>query len=412
MMKRLLQWFGRPEIAGDDRDRHRVILLNGVTNAGIAFVLFAVCGNLFDRSTPLRNYLIDLLTLVLFLMARQALRLGKLLLAGTSILTLGYFAVVASIASEGTVLSPAPASLLFVIIGAGIFFEAIGIVTSTVACSLTVLAFMLAQRAGMLPTPDYSPKLLHWFIFTLIFALAGSITYFSNHITMQAFTHAQKELLVRQHTERELKSANEELQQRVIEVERLQAELREQALHDPLTGLHNRRHLAEILSREIMLARRKKECLSILVADVDLFKSVNDTYGHQVGDVFLVEIAQLLKRSVRGVDIVCRYGGEEFVLVLPGTSIEDAWKRGEEIRRKCAELIVQHNGKELSVTLSFGLAGYPAHGEQGEEIIMKADHALYDAKRMGRNQLRVWGMPNRNSTHRAQAAIGQSTMGA
>lgn len=394
-MKNTLQhWFASPAIASDDERKHRVKLMYYLINAGIMFVLLVFCGNLSDPSTPLRNYLIDLVTLVLFLIARRALQKGKVLIAGIGTLTLGFILLIASIASAGTILSPTVSSLLIVIIIAGILFEINGIVISTIACSLAVLALFLAQNAGLLPRPDYSPKLLHWFVLTITYAIVGSLTYFSNRITMQAFKHANEELRERQRAERDLKIANEELQKRVMEVEKLQLELREQALHDPLTGLYNRRYLDETLSREILGARQKNDCLSIIMADIDNFKTTNDTYGHRAGDLFLVEIALLLKRELRETDIVCRYGGEEFVLVLPGATVDCAEKRAEEIRQKCAELIVQHEGKKLSITLSFGTATYPTHGEQGgEEIIMKADHALYDAKRMGRNQVRIWGNP-------------------
>jgi len=185
-----------------------------------------------------------------------------------------------------------------------------------------------------------------------------------------------------------------------MEVEKLQLELREQALHDPLTGLYNRRYLDETLPREVQGARQQNDCLSIIMADIDNFKTTNDTYGHRVGDLFLVEIALLLKREARETDIVCRYGGEEFVLVLPGATADATEKRAEEIRQKCAQLIVQHEGEKLSITMSLGAATCPTHGEQGEEIIMKADHALYDAKRMGRNQVRIWGNPIDLQPHR------------
>jgi diguanylate cyclase (GGDEF)-like protein len=112
---------------------------------------------------------------------------------------------------------------------------------------------------------------------------------------------------------------------------------------------------------------------------------INDTYGHSLGDKFLVEIANLMKNHARGSDIVCRYGGEEFLLVLPGTTISSAAKRAEEIRQKCTEIIIQHKGKDLKVTMSFGMATYPDHGKESEEIIAKADKALYRAKAQGRN---------------------------
>lgn len=187
-----------------------------------------------------------------------------------------------------------------------------------------------------------------------------------------------------------LKEANEQLSLQVAEVERLQEKLRDQALRDPLTGLFNRRYLSETLEREIARAWRENSHLSILVSDIDHFKIINDTYGHQVGDRFLVEVACLITRMIRGSDIVCRYGGEEFLLILPGTTTAAARLRAEEIRQKCAEIIIQHEGKDLSVTISLGVATYPDHGEEGEEIMIKADKALYKSKSTGRNRVTVW----------------------
>jgi diguanylate cyclase (GGDEF)-like protein/PAS domain S-box-containing protein len=180
------------------------------------------------------------------------------------------------------------------------------------------------------------------------------------------------------------------LQKHVIKVEHLQAELREQALRDPLTGLHNRRYLSETIEREIARARRENTPLSVIVSDIDHFKIINDTYGHQAGDKFLTKIASLMKEHARESDIVCRYGGEEFLLVLPGTTLESAAKRAEEIRQKCAELILNHEGKDLKVMMSFGVATHPNHGKEAEEIIIKADKALYGSKRNGRNCVTIW----------------------
>jgi diguanylate cyclase (GGDEF)-like protein len=109
-----------------------------------------------------------------------------------------------------------------------------------------------------------------------------------------------------------------------------------------------------------------------------------------VGDKFLVGIASLMKKYARGSDIVCRYGGEEFLLVLPGTTPDVAAKRAEEIRQRCAKIIIQHEGKDLKMTMSFGVATYPPHGQETEEIIIKADKALYQSKNSGRNCVTVW----------------------
>lgn len=180
------------------------------------------------------------------------------------------------------------------------------------------------------------------------------------------------------------------LQKHVAKIEKLQAELREQALRDPLTGLYNRRYLSDAISREMEKARREDTSLSIIVSDIDHFKSINDNYGHQVGDKFLVEIGNLMKSSARSSDIICRFGGEEFLMVMPGTSLEAALKRAHEILQKCTDLILHHEEQPLKVAMSFGVATYPEHGQGAEEIIIKADKALYRSKQKGRNQVNAW----------------------
>jgi len=195
-----------------------------------------------------------------------------------------------------------------------------------------------------------------------------------------------RDITERRQAEDALQKANEQLRAKMEKIEQLKEELREQAIHDPLTGLYNRRYLNEALMRELARAGRENNPLSVIISDIDHFKMINDTYGHLVGDKFLVEIARLMKKYARGSDIVCRYGGEEFLLVLPGTTLDSAAKRAEEIRQKCAEIILQHEGKDLKVTMSFGVAIYPDHGKEAEEIIVKADKALYRAKAQGRNR--------------------------
>jgi diguanylate cyclase (GGDEF)-like protein/PAS domain S-box-containing protein len=194
----------------------------------------------------------------------------------------------------------------------------------------------------------------------------------------------------RKYNEDAIQVANEKLNDHMREIEQLHAELSEQALRDPLTGLYNRRFLGEMMVREVARAGRENDCVSIIVSDIDHFKRINDTHGHLVGDQFLVEIASLMKTHTRGSDIACRYGGEEFLLVLPGTNKETAKQRAELLRLICASLHIPHEGKNLNVTLSFGVATYPLHGQDAEEIIIKADKALYNSKRRGRNRVTVW----------------------
>ena len=225
----------------------------------------------------------------------------------------------------------------------------------------------------------------------------GALFWVHLQVTFEQFNTASptirvaiSDISLRKQAEDQLKSTNEQLQLRVTEVEELQEELREQAIRDPLTGLYNRRYLNETMEREIARARREKDVFSVIISDIDNFKMINDNYGHQVGDKFLVEIANVLGKHTRGSDIACRYGGEEFLLVLPGIGSDSAVKRAEEIRQRCQEFIIQYKGQALSLTMSFGVACYPDHGQAADEIITKADNAMYHSKNTGRNRVTAW----------------------
>jgi diguanylate cyclase (GGDEF)-like protein len=167
--------------------------------------------------------------------------------------------------------------------------------------------------------------------------------------------------------------------------QRLLHDLREQTMRDPLTSLHNRRFLQDYLPREILRATRENAPLAVVMIDLDRFKRINDSAGHQAGDRVLVEVAGLLKRHVRGSDIACRYGGEEFAVVLPKTTLESALRRSEEIR----SAISDEPDRLRGVTASLGVALCPAHAMDAEALLRAADRALYEAKRAGRNQVRV-----------------------
>jgi diguanylate cyclase (GGDEF)-like protein/PAS domain S-box-containing protein len=173
------------------------------------------------------------------------------------------------------------------------------------------------------------------------------------------------------------------------EVQALQDKLREQATHDALTGLYNRRYLEEALSRELILAERNGHPVSVIMGDLDNFKAINDRYGHLGGDEILRTFGDLLKQQVRGSDIYCRYGGEEFLLVLPKMSGENAVGRAEQLRAATAASSVSYGASWIKVTASFGVATYPHDGRTGEELIVAADRALYAAKATGRNRVNI-----------------------
>ena len=167
---------------------------------------------------------------------------------------------------------------------------------------------------------------------------------------------------------------------------RLREALRSQSLRDPLTGLYNRRYLEETFDREIHRVLRAQQPLGVLMLDLDHFKKVNDTFGHDAGDTVLKAIGALFARRLRGEDVACRFGGEEFVLILPNASLEVTRKRGEELCREAQGMAILHSGKPLGqITISAGVAAYPAHGRTSQELFAAADAALYRAKHAGRN---------------------------
>ncbi len=168
----------------------------------------------------------------------------------------------------------------------------------------------------------------------------------------------------------------------------LRETLQYQSIRDPLTGLFNRRYLEETLTQEIARGQRQQNPICVVMIDVDHFKRFNDTYGHDVGDYVLQSIGRLLKESVRGSDIACRYGGEEMTLILPESSLEETRMRAEAIREAIAKLTLAYNGQHLgNLTISLGVAGFPKHGTTGTSLIQAADAALYRAKAAGRNRV-------------------------
>ncbi|MEO8053657.1 MAG: diguanylate cyclase [Acidobacteriota bacterium] len=179
-----------------------------------------------------------------------------------------------------------------------------------------------------------------------------------------------------------------ELATRMTEIESLNAQLREQAVRDPLTGLHNRRYLEQTMKRDISRARRTHESIVVAVIDVDLFKSVNDTHGHAVGDRVLLRLAEVLLGHVRSSDLVCRVGGEEFVVVMSAATVEGALKRAEIWRFSFAESVVDgRDGAPARATISIGVARYRDPVETFPACLKRADEALYEAKRAGRDRV-------------------------
>lgn len=183
--------------------------------------------------------------------------------------------------------------------------------------------------------------------------------------------------------------ANRALRDALSEVEALRRELREQAVRDPLTGLFNRRYLEETFEREIARAARDGSSLSICMADVDDFKAFNDAHGHKAGDLVLKSLADVFTSYSRAGDVACRYGSEEFLILMPGADLEITTRRAEDWRRACEQTRIEYEGKTLSVTLSFGVAVFPLQARASDDALKLADDALSLSKTKGKNQVNV-----------------------
>lgn len=171
---------------------------------------------------------------------------------------------------------------------------------------------------------------------------------------------------------------------------RLREELQIKSIRDPLTGLFNRRYMQETLERELARSSREQSSVATLVLDIDHFKGFNDLYGHDAGDAVLREFAAFLQESIRAEDIACRYGGEEFVVIMPGAVAEAALQRAEQIREGIKEIELRRNGKPVPrINVSIGVSIFPEHGNNMDQLFSAADAALYEAKEEGRDRVKL-----------------------
>ncbi len=183
----------------------------------------------------------------------------------------------------------------------------------------------------------------------------------------------------------ELSNVNIRLRKRLKEIKILQKELKEQSIRDPLTNAYNRRYMMEILEKELSRTKREELPLSLIMIDIDHFKNFNDEFGHQAGDMILQKVTNLIITLVRKEDSVCRFGGDEFMVILPKATVENARNRAEEFRVACEGLKVHFEDKYLYLTISLGITGSCNNNKNGGEMLKMADEALYLAKNAGRN---------------------------
>ncbi len=236
---------------------------------------------------------------------------------------------------------------------------------------------------------ENTPLLAQMGIFPKIdFVLYGGIISMAIAVLSAVYAYSVEQAIIQADRAAELEAAHMELQTTHIELTRAYTTLEELATHDPLTGLANHRTLNEQLAIELQRAERSQTGLAVIFLDIDHFKALNDTYGHPVGDDVLKRFATTIGAQVRGIDIIGRWGGEEFLALLPDIDSEGAQAAAERIRVAVASQSFSSAGG-IHVTCSVGLAFYPHHATTSESLLAQADHAMYAAKKLGRNQIRV-----------------------
>ncbi len=257
-----------------------------------------------------------------------------------------------------------------------------GILTASLALGGGALAWIALAGFKLSPDTDWPVTL---------FCIAGLTAYLLAMANI-SFTRNRKLRQTREQQrqgKRVLQLANEDLKNHLHEIDLLQEQLREQANHDPLTGLYNRRYLDNTLERELARCKREGLPLALIMIDIDHFKRVNDTYGHQAGDEVLKALGAMLVTLARAEDVACRYGGEEFLLLLPKMPLPAARERAEKLRTSFAAVTVPFGEFRLKTSLSIGIAVYPGHGKSADALVQCADRAMYRAKHEGRNRVAV-----------------------
>jgi diguanylate cyclase (GGDEF)-like protein/PAS domain S-box-containing protein len=194
----------------------------------------------------------------------------------------------------------------------------------------------------------------------------------------------------RKQAELKLQKANEMLKIKIDTITALQRQLKEQAIRDPLSTLHNRRFLLERIDDDFEMTRRNGQSLSIVMIDIDHFKNINDTHGHLAGDTVITELAKLLRKGIRRTDLICRYGGDEFLIVLFDCDAARALKVIENIRKMLYSSSIAYKDTRIKVSLSAGISTYPSDGNTFKKVSARADGALYFSKNNGRNLTTVW----------------------
>ena len=247
---------------------------------------------------------------------------------------------------------------------------------SAAAIASGVLLTAIVSGLHFSPATGWPATILCIIGLTLYLVIVANVAYTRNHLLHR--------------TRKQLQFDEQALQKQLQEIHALQQQLSDQANRDGLTGLYNRRYLDSTLERELARCQREGQPLSLILIDLDHFKQINDSYGHPAGDEVLRQLSAMLSQQARSADVACRFGGEEFLLLLPQMPLPAACERAEQWRANFAAAAIIFEQTRIQGTLSAGIASYPEHGSTPQALIHSADRALYRAKTEGRNRVAVF----------------------
>ena len=417
-LRKIRRWLASPAFEGDQVRTLQARLLNMIGLTCIAFTAAVMAGSLIGGKTPAITLIIDLFASGVILLFLHWLRQGRFALARAGMVSFGLVYIIGVTASLGTIRTPTASILLFWVLMTGLLYDLKGIVIGTIAASLAVLGLIVAENLGWLRHPYYGVGVTQWITFTALFGFSSGLTYFVILGRTKALARAEKEIEQRKQVQAQLLAAKNDLKGMIDALPDLLFEVGPDGIIHDYHSPH-----ADLLaaSPAVFIGKRFSDFLPAEAAEtvrgamreaaskgtssgatyaLDLpagkrwfelsVALKRDVDGLNRRFICLARDITLRKKMSRGSDVVFRYGGEEFLLVFPGMNAEQARSKAEEIRHECAGLGIQYDGKSFSVMLSFGVAAFPDHGQQWEQIIDKADKALYRSKCEGRNRVTVF----------------------
>ncbi len=398
-MKRLFQRYLTPPVFSDSEKARQADVLHYSSLMVAAFGLTLITVNLISgvESEIAVNWALGLLAL--FQIVVQLLtRLGKINQASLVLITICWFVTTVVSRSMGGVRDVSIVVYVLILLGSG-FLIGWRFAVICMAFNIAAIWWLASLETNGVLVPVFGNPYRIAIDLTAIFILMLVVVYFFVRTLTKALEKARLELVERTRIETDRENLIVQLSEEIKERQRAEDGFKQLARTDPLTGLFNRRHFFEIAGYEFAKALRHQRPLSAIIFDVDLFKNINDTYGHVIGDQVLVHIGALMRSNVRKTDIAARYGGEEFILLLPETDSMGAKILAEQLRKILESSPVQIRNERIFFTVSIGVSGKDADQpiETFDQLILQADEALYSAKRSGRNQVAFYQPENGNS---------------